>query len=138
MAEAAVSHKGKIVSIEDGKAFVEVVSQSACSSCHAAGLCGASESARKLIEVRLHAPATYSVGQEVEVCLSQKMGLKAVLLSYVIPVMILILLILFLPKMIDSELLTGICALGGVAVYYFVLYFFRSSMKDEYEFYIKG
>ena len=90
MAAGEVSHKGKVVSVGKGKVSVQIVSESACSACHAAGLCGASESKKKIVDVPVYGDQAYSIGQEVEVCLARKMGLKAVLLSYVIPLVILL------------------------------------------------
>ena len=136
MAEA-VSHKGKVVAEGNGSVSVEIVSESACAACHAAGLCGVSESKKKIVDVPLVAGETYELGQEVEVCLARKAGMKAVLLSYVLPVLILLILILSLPKIGLGELATGAFSLLGVAVYYLVLYFFRDSLAGGYEFYIR-
>ena len=130
----SISHRGTIVSIEGGTASVEIISQSACSTCHAAGLCSASESAVKMVEVKVHSWENYHEGQQVDVFLAKSMGLKAVLISYVIPVLILMILILFLSFVTDSELLAGLCGLGGTALYYLVLYFFRGSLSGRYEF----
>ena len=83
MASKEISHKGKVLSSCDGVVSVEITSSSACASCHASGLCGLGESVRKTVDVR--DSGHYLPGQEVEVCLAHRMGLKAVLLSYVIP-----------------------------------------------------
>ena len=136
MAEA-VSHKGTVISSEGGKVKVEIVSESACSSCRAAGLCGVSESKRKIIDVPLSGGREYKPGQEVEVCLARKAGLKAVLLSYAVPALILLILILSLSKIGLGELATGGVTVLGVAVYYLVLYFFRDRLSEGYEFYIR-
>ena len=93
MATGEVSHQGTVISVGQDRISVRIVSESACSACHAAGLCGASESKNKIVDVPVYGGQTYSVGQEVEVCLARKMGLKAVLLSYVIPLVILLILV---------------------------------------------
>ena len=46
-----ISHKGRVVSADSKKVSVEIVSESACAACHAAGLCGMSESRKKIVEV---------------------------------------------------------------------------------------
>ena len=135
MASEEISHKGKVLSVRDGVVSVEIVSSSACSACHASGLCGMSESVRKTVEVR--DAAVYSPGQEVEVCLARRMGMKAVLLSYVIPVVILMIIILSLLSAGISELAAGLLSVAGIAVYYGVLWLFRGSLKEEYVFYIR-
>lgn len=133
-----ISHKGKVISSGQGIISVEIVSESACSACHAAGLCGMSESRKKIVEVPAVRGRDFSVGQEVEVCLAPKTGLKAVLLSYVIPAMILLILILSLPLIGLGELAGGLLAVAGVALYYLVLYLFKGRLAGEYEFYIRN
>jgi sigma-E factor negative regulatory protein RseC len=133
-----ISHKGKVISSGQGIISVEIVSESACSACHAAGLCGMSESRKKIVEVPAVRGKDYSVGQEVEVCLAPKTGLKAVLLSYVIPAMILLILILSLPLIGLGELAGGLLAVAGVALYYLILYLFKGRLAGEYEFYIRN
>ena len=133
-----ISHKGKVISSGQGIISVEIVSESACSACHAAGLCGMSESKKKIVEVPSVHGRDYSVGQEVEVCLAPKTGLKAVLLSYVIPAMILLILILSLPLIGLGELAGGLFSVAGVALYYLILYLFKGRLAGEYEFYIRN
>ncbi len=133
-----ISHKGKVISSGQGIISVEIVSESACSACHAAGLCGMSESRKKIVEVPAIRGRDFSVGQEVEVCLAPKTGLKAVLLSYVIPAMILLILILSLPLIGLGELAGGLLAVAGVALYYLILYLFKGRLAGEYEFYIRN
>lgn len=133
----AVSHKGRIVAAENGSVSVEIVSESACASCHAAGLCGLTESKKKIVQVPVRDSSQFEIGQEVEVCLGTKAGMKAVLLSYVLPVLFLLILILSLSKIGLGELASGGLSILGVAGYYLVLYFFRDRLAEGYEFYIK-
>ncbi len=137
MAAGEVSHKGKVVSVGKDKVSVQIVSESACSACHAAGLCGAAESKKKIVDVPVYGDRAYSIGQEVEVCLARKMGLKAVLLSYVIPLMILLILVLSLSGFGLGELVCGLASIGGIAVYYLILYLCRNSLAEGYVFYIR-
>lgn len=138
MAEGEISHKGKIVSVERDRILVQIVSESACSACHAAGLCGASESRNKIVEVPARMGLSYSVGQEVEVCLARRMGLKAVLFSYVIPLLILLILVLSLPWIGLGELACGLVSVGGIAVYYLLLYLCKDRLAQGYVFYIRN
>ena len=133
----AVSHKGKIVAAGKRSVSVEIISESACASCHASGLCGLSEIKKKIVDVPVWGNEDYEIGQEVEVCLAKKAGMKAVLLSYVIPALILLILILSLPKIGLGELTTGGLSILGVAVYYLVLFLCRDSLAGGYEFYIR-
>ena len=137
MATGEVSHKGMIVAVGKDKVSVQIVSESACSACHAAGLCGAAESKKKIVDVPVYGDRSYSIGQEVEVCLARKMGLKAVLLSYVIPLVILLILVLSLSYIGFGELASGLVSIGGIAVYYLILYLCRNHLAEGYVFYIR-
>ena len=132
-----ISHKGSVVSADSKKVSVEIVSESACAACHAAGLCGMSESRKKIVEVPAPAGKEYVPGQEVEVCLAPKTGLKAVLLSYVLPVLFLLILILSLSLIGLGELAAGVISILGVALYYLILYLFKDRLAEGYEFFIR-
>lgn len=132
-----IAHEGRITEITPDFTTVEIVSSSACASCHAKGLCGMAEEKEKLIMVPTDPYTLYSVGQEVLVMTKKTMGLKAVWISYVIPLAVLLILILSLSPVIGNEAFTGLLALAGVAVYYFVIWLLRGRLQNEFVFYIK-
>ena len=132
-----IVHSGRIIEITPDFTTVEIIVDSACSACHAKSLCGMSEEQEKVICLPTDPYATYSVGDTVQVCTKMSMGLKAVWISYVIPLMVLLSLILSLSSVLDSEVLTGLAALGGVGVYYFVIWLLRGRLQNEFVFYLK-
>lgn len=132
-----ISHTGRILSVGPEITTVEILSKSACASCQAAGLCTAFEAARKEISIRSDHSAGYQVGEEVEVVLRQDMGTKAVVLAYVVPLFILLILVVYLSYTSLLELAAGAIGLGGVALWYLVLWCFRGSLNREYNFYIR-
>ena len=85
-----VKHIGEVVAVTPQTTTVRILSHSACSECHAAGLCGLSEYTEKAIEVPTSPSATYGVGDEVNVVLKATMGLKAVWLAYFLPLVVLL------------------------------------------------
>jgi hypothetical protein len=62
--------------------------------------------------------------------------LKAVWISYVIPLAVLMILILSLSPVIGSELMLGLTAVSGVALYYLGIWLFRDRLSNEFVFYI--
>ncbi len=132
-----IAHKGKIVEITPDFTTVEIIASSACSACHAKGLCGMSEDQEKIIMLPTDPYAVHSVGDEVTVMTKMSMGLKAVWISYVVPLAILMILILSLSAVIDNEFLRGGIAIAGVAVYYFFIWLFRDKLSNEFVFYIE-
>lgn len=133
----SIAHSGRIVEITPDFTTVEIVASSACSSCHAKQLCGMSEDKEKLIMVPTDGFVERKVGDEVQVLTKMTMGLKAVWISYVIPLAILMILILSLSKAFDNEFLCGLLAVAGVGLYYFGIWLFKDRLSNEFVFYIK-
>ena len=59
-----IEHEGIIEHIEGDIAHVKIDSVSACSSCHAKGVCGAADQEEKFLDVPLHG-AEYKQGDAV-------------------------------------------------------------------------
>ena len=117
---------------------VEITVSSACASCHAKSLCGMSEEQDKVIMLPTDPYATYNVGDQVQVCTKMSMGLKAAWISYVIPLAVLMVLILTLTSAGVNEFISAGVSIGGVGLYYFVIWLFRKRLQNEFVFYIKN
>lgn len=132
-----ISHKGRIVGITPELTSVEIISESACASCHARGFCGLGSAKTKLVELPTRGWDSYSVGDEVEVELKASMGHRAVWIAYVVPFAILMVLLLSLNLSGAGELASGLAAIGGVCVYYLLVWLLRDRLRKEYIFNIK-
>ena len=117
---------------------VEIMVSSACASCHAKSLCGMSEEQEKVIMLPTDPYATYNVGDQVQVCTKMSMGLKAAWISYVIPLIILMALILLLTSVGVNEAISAVSSIAGVGLYYFVIWLMRDRLQNEFVFYIKN
>ena len=138
MAVSEVGHEGLVVSVSPEKTSVRIVSTSACASCHAAGLCNMADRQEKIIEVTTPPGSSLSEGDSVRVVLSESKGLKAVLLSYAVPVVLLLAVVLVLNACGIAELVAGAAGVAAVGLYYFLLWLFRSRIRREYEFSIRN
>ena len=127
-------HTGKVVSMTPKTTTVQIVSQSACSECHAAGLCGLSEYTEKAIEVPTSPSATYGVGDEVQVVLKASMGFKAVWIAYFLPLVVLLAVALGLIALGVPEVVSGLAGIGAVALYYLGVWLLRDRLRNEYVF----
>ena len=132
-----ISHKGRIVDITPEETTVEIVSSSACSSCHARALCPATDTESKLVSVPTSPYSVHAPGDEVEVCVKRSMGLKAVRVSYIYPLLILVAVLMSALAAGAGELESGLFAIASVAVYYVVVFCLRSRLENEIVFYIK-
>ena len=132
-----IKHQAKVIEMTPEFTTVEIQVSSACSECHAKGLCGMSETQEKVISLPTDPYATYNVGDQVQLCTKMSMGMKAVWISYVIPLIILMILILSLSVVFESEVAVGLASVGGVVLYYLVIWLLREKLNNEFVFYIK-
>ncbi|MBQ0151168.1 MAG: SoxR reducing system RseC family protein [Bacteroidales bacterium] len=137
MAKGEVSHTGRIVQVDPQFTTVAIVSESACASCHAAGLCGMSESQTKMVKVPTLPSEPFSPGEEVDVILKASMGHKAVWVAYAIPLFVMLAVIMGLLGAGISEPVSGLCGIASVLVYYFGVWLFRDRLQDGYVFTIR-
>lgn len=138
MSKSDISHEGRIVEITPEFTTVEILSVSACASCSAKSLCGLSETATKAVSVPTNPYSDYKVGDEVLVMMKKTLGFKAVWISYVIPLLILMILILSLSPVIGHEIWTALISIAAVAVYYLGIYLFRDRLANDCVFYLKA
>ncbi|MCQ2182924.1 MAG: SoxR reducing system RseC family protein [Bacteroidales bacterium] len=132
-----ITHKGRIIDITPEITTVEIISESACGSCHAKNLCSLSESKTKNIKVPTRGWDQFQPGDEVDVVLKASMGLKAVWIGYVIPLFVLVAVLLILLQTGRTELFSGLAAIVAVAVYYLAIWIFRGKLQNEITFSIK-
>ncbi len=132
-----VDHVGVVKEITPAYIDVEILNKSMCAACHAKSMCTMSDVSAKIIRVSNLYGETCSVGEEVRVVMKKTMGLKAVWISYVIPLVILMILLLSLPRLGVSELGAGLSAVSGVAVYYLAIWLLRDKIAREFTFTIE-
>ena len=132
-----IKHRGIVEKIDGSHIVVRIVQTSACSACIAKGLCNASESKEKQIDVYEVNPA-YRIGEEVILCGTTSMGMKAVFLAFGIPVFLLLVALFVTMRVTDGDaLLSAIVALVAVVPYYAVLYLMKDKMNKTFSFVIE-
>ena len=132
-----IKHRGIVEKIDGSHVVVRIVQTSACSACSAKGLCNASESKEKQIDVYEVNPA-YRIGEEVVLCGSTTMGMKAVFLAFGIPVLLLLAALFVTMRITDGDaLLAAAVALLAVVPYYVVLYLMKDKMNKTFSFVIE-
>ena len=132
-----IKHRGVVEKIDGSHVVVRIVQTSACSACSAKGLCNASESKEKQIDVYESNPS-YRIGEEVVLCGSTSMGMRAVLLAFGIPVLLLLFALFATMRITDGDaLLSAIVAMLAIIPYYFVIYLMKDKMNKTFSFVIK-
>jgi sigma-E factor negative regulatory protein RseC len=130
-----IQHAGTVKQVEDNSVLVSIISNSACSGCHAEGICNISGKEEKIISVR----GRYNVfpGDNVTVEMNESMGMKAVVLSYIMPVFIIIAGLVVFSSLSISEAASGLAALSLLLPYFLILYIFRKNINRSFSFTLK-
>ena len=129
-----IEHRGRVESIDANLVRVKIVSNSACSTCASRKACGMSESAEKIVDVECHSAAEYKVGEEVVVAVRRKTGLWAVAVAYVAPLIVLGVVLVMAEVFNMNEGYAALGAIGGVAIYYLLLWMFGGKISERVNF----
>lgn len=132
----SIAHPGIVDHISGDSIFVKILAKSACSSCHAKGLCGITEVEEKVVEVKKDPKWELSEGQEVEVSMHKSLGGKAVFLGYILPFILLIGVLILVLTLSGDQGLAGISAILILIPYYWLLYVLRDKLKQAFSFQI--
>ncbi len=134
-----MEHEARIVAVypDERRVEAEMVVSSACGNCKAKAVCGSGESQMRLVSVYTDHPEIYKVGDEVTIAIEQIMGYKAIVFSYIVPLVVM-LLALVLTHSRWGDLVAGLSALGACALYFVVLAFFRKRLEKVIVFSVRN
>ncbi len=132
------SHSGSVIEIGDGYVKVSVESQGACGGCAARAKCGMVDNSTRIIIVENRENKEYRIGQSVNVAITQQMGVRSVVIAYIIPLIILVGVLVVASSLLASEGLAALAALAFVALYYVGVYIFRSKLEKQIKFTIEN
>lgn len=128
-----IKHTGFVKQVTSDKLVVNIVSESACSSCHANGACSAADMQDKEIEIT-NFSNNYSPGQAVTVILQQSQGFSAVIWSYIVPFFLVFITLIVAVSITENELIGGLTALAVLIPYYIAIYLSRHLLNKAFKF----
>ena len=132
-----IKHRGIVEKVEGSHVVVRIVQTSACAACSAKGLCNASESKEKQIDV-YEVNASYQIGEEVVLYGTTSMGMRAVFLAFGIPMLLLLVALFVTMRVTDGDaLVSSLVALFAVVPYYLVIYFMKDKLNKTFSFTIE-
>ncbi len=137
MASGSIIHPGIIENINGNKVSVRILSQSACSACHAKGACTVADMKDKIIDTEMDQPGNWKTGDEVMVRMDESLGRKAVILGYGLPLIVLVGSIIIFLSLLANEGLAALLAILMLVPYYLALYLFRNRLHKEFRFTIE-
>jgi len=132
----SIEHEGIVKRSDNKSVTVSIISSSACSGCHAEGMCSLSGKEEKIVEI----PGIYSVvpGENVKVLMRSSAGFAAVLFGYVMPLVLVLAVLIILVSASVPELTSGIGSIAILVPYYLILYLFRNRMNKKFTFTLKA
>jgi sigma-E factor negative regulatory protein RseC len=131
-----IEHSGIVQNIDGKHIRVQIVQESACSSCHAKGTCTAADMKDKYVDVEANT-MDFKPGDAVMLYGQSSMGLLAVLLAFVMPFILILITLFVLKSQTDNETLSGAIALAVLIPYFIILSFFNQKLKAKLKFQIR-
>jgi positive regulator of sigma E activity len=134
--KATVTHDGIVEDITGTLVRVRFVAHSACSACHAKGVCSISETEEKFVDVTNTLP-DLTKGEQVKVIMEQSQGFKAVWYGYGLPLILLLSVIFILYAITGKDAFAALVGIGILVPYYLAVYLLRKRITKSMEFKIR-
>lgn len=129
-----IKHNGVVDGVEEGCVRVRILQSSACSACKVASHCNASETKEKIIEVQVADAVKYQLGDSVVVVADTAVGFRASLYGYLLPLLLMVVVLVAVLKITQSEGYAAVSALGILIPYYIGLYLLRNKLQNKLSF----
>ena len=129
-----IKHNGVVDGVEEGCVRVRILQSSACSACKVAAHCNASETKDKIIEVQVADADRYQRGDSVIVVADTAVGFRASLYGYLLPLILMVVSLVAVLKITQSEGYAAMSALGILIPYYIGLYLLRNKLRNKLSF----
>lgn len=126
-----IKHNGIVDGVEEGCVRVRILQSSACSACKVAAHCNASETKEKIIEVQVADADRYQRGDSVIVVADTAVGFRASLYGYLLPLILMVVSLVAVLKITQSEGYAAMSALGILIPYYIGLYLLRNKLQNK-------
>lgn len=134
-----IKHLGIVENINGSRLKVKIVQSSACSACSVKGHCSASEAKEKIIDVYNKNNVPCQVGERVMIVGTTSMGMKAVLLAFVLPFIVLLLALIISLKLTGGdEAVSALVSLGTLVPYYLIIYICRNRLSRSFMFILES
>ena len=129
-----IKHNGVVDGVEESCVRVRILQSSACSACKVAAHCNASETKEKIIEVQGADADRYQRGDSVIVVADTAVGFRASLYGYLLPLILMVVSLVAVLKITQSEGYAAVSALGILIPYYIGLYLLRNKLRNKLSF----
>lgn len=128
----SLRQKATIIKIADNKLYMQACRPESCAGCKAQAACVSPSGTTRDKEIILEDDGrAREVGQEVYLKLSRTRGLKAVMIAYIAPVILIVSALLVFQSIGIDEITAGLITLGITGAYFVLLGLMKNKMKKE-------
>ena len=131
-----IEHKGIVAFVGRDFVRVDIIVNEACGSCAARKSCSMGSSEKREITIFTPLAAQYKVGEEVDVQAKRTIGIMAVTLCYVVPLLVLIATLVASKLCGITDGISALITLGAIALYFGVLAIFHKHISRKVTFQI--
>lgn len=129
-----IEHRGIVESVSEGYVYVRTERKTACSECHAKGICG-EQGTQRLIKVATPDADKFAENDNVIVALeSSKMALSAIIWAYILPLIVLLGVLIVLHKLGFEDGVAALASIIATAIYYALLYAIKGYFDRKIKF----
>jgi len=129
-----VEHEGIIKKISVNSVKVGFIKQPSCNGCYVKDICNLEQRSNEVIEIVCSDIRQFSVGDKVKIKIRQSIGLKAVLIAYFFPFLLIIVSLFIMTPLLKQEIKAAIISLLMLVPYYLIIYIYRNKIKKEINF----
>ncbi len=134
MENNSISHIGIVQSVDGQEVTVKMTVESACAACHAKSLCGVSDSKDKIVKAVNVSDAHFEVGEKVNVEMRQSLAMKAIVICYLLPFIVLLTTFCVMSYFCQNELVNVLVTFAAVAAYFFFIWLFNHKIERNVTF----
>ena len=134
MENNSISHIGIVQSVDGQEVTVKMTVESACAACHAKSLCGVSDSKDKIVKAVNVSDAHFEVGEKVNVEMRQSLAMKAIVICYLLPFIVLLTTFCVMSYFCQNELVNVLVTFTAVAAYFFFIWLFNHKIERNVTF----
>lgn len=133
-----IRHAGVVETITEDCVRVRVTQTSACSACKLASHCSASEQKEKVIEIfDRRSIAGHKVGENVVVSTSMQVGMRAVMVGFIIPFVVLVATLVVVLQLTGNEGLAALSGILSLVPCYLAIWLLRDRLRRRFTFVIE-
>ena len=126
-----IEHKGTVALVGRNFVRVDIEVMEACGSCSSRKACAMGSSEKREIMIYTDEAQAYSIGEVVNISAKQSLGVMAVILCYIVPLVVLVTALAIAIMIGLSEGVAAILSLASTSIYFGLLALFRDRLSRK-------